>query len=55
MKEKDTLLEKEKDTLLEKEKDKPKNLNLDFTYNYRRKNGVNYFLVFFIYRREITL
>ena len=45
--------EKKKDTLLEKEKDKPKNLNLDFTCNYREKNGVNYFLGFFIYRREI--
>ena len=47
--------EKEKDTLLEKEKDKPKNLHLDFTCNYREKNNVNYFLGFFIYRREITL
>ena len=47
--------EKEKDTLLEKEKDKPKNLNLDFICNYREKNCVNYFLGFFIYRREITL
>ena len=38
-----------------KEKDKPKNFHLDFACNYREKNGVNYFLGFFIYRREITL
>ena len=46
---------KEKDTLLEKEKDKPKNLHLDFACNYREKNNVNYFLGFFIYRRETSL
>ena len=39
----------------EKEKDKPKNLHLDFTCNYRKKNNVNYFLGFLYNGREINL
>ena len=34
---------------------KAKNPYVYFACDYREKNGVNYFLGFFIYRREITL